>query len=515
MFWYIVVSIVVFLVIFIFIFNFSYKELNIINSFFPRYIDVYDPKKFGWTEAFRASVPRIKREYTNFTIYAQVPVHQQINKDVSENIMASGRWNTIFLRVFSKDTKLTKYFPKTMELVNKCRCTLAFFSILAPKTTLTPHVGVYQGVIRYHLCIKAPENYKDCYIIVNNKKLIWEEGKDIMFDDMFMHEVHNNTDEERVVLFLDIQKEFNDIFLDCLNSFCIKFVSTNDILTSTLSKINSFDYKCSLLDIRNTIFPLQMEDITTNNGILQTLEQMFPSLTSAEVRYLAKYDKFMQSDVYSFANDNTINVMFYLLKDTMNLEGAIVEAGTWRGGMSIWLSAIMKAYGVSRTIYIFDTFARFPQAIKPRDKSLEHVVNFLFDRDKRRDLDSVKNNFKKFDQTDNIIFVPGFFEDTMPTYNIPQISLLYIDCDYYESTLTVLTSYYKNVVVGGVVVVDDYNNPYLNCKDAVDTFRAENKITGPLYNLKEGPAFWFVVNPQPPTSLEIPKAPSSAPSMVP
>ena len=42
---------------------------------------------------------------------------------------------------------------------------------------------------------------------------IWNEGKDVIFDDMYSHYVMNNTKTTRVVLFLDILKDFNNKFI--------------------------------------------------------------------------------------------------------------------------------------------------------------------------------------------------------------------------------------------------------------------------------------------------------------
>ncbi len=39
---------------------------------------------------------------------------------------------------------------------------------------------------------------------MNGQQAVWEEGKSMMFDDTYPHEVHNDTDGVRVVLFMDI-----------------------------------------------------------------------------------------------------------------------------------------------------------------------------------------------------------------------------------------------------------------------------------------------------------------------
>lgn len=41
---------------------------------------------------------------------------------------------------------------------------------------------------------------------VGGSEFTWEEGKCVVFDDLRRHEVFNDTDEERVVLLLDVER---------------------------------------------------------------------------------------------------------------------------------------------------------------------------------------------------------------------------------------------------------------------------------------------------------------------
>ena len=80
----------------------------------------------------------------------------------------------------------------------------AFFSILAPGKIIPPHRGPYKGLLRCHLALKVPEPKEQCWIKVGDRIEQWEEGKCLLFDDTYSHNVHNNTEGSRVVLFLDI-----------------------------------------------------------------------------------------------------------------------------------------------------------------------------------------------------------------------------------------------------------------------------------------------------------------------
>ena len=46
---------------------------------------------------------------------------------------------------------------------------------------------------------------------VGNDRIYWEQGKVVMFDDTFEHEVCNNTDQERIVLLFDFDRPMKNI----------------------------------------------------------------------------------------------------------------------------------------------------------------------------------------------------------------------------------------------------------------------------------------------------------------
>jgi aspartyl/asparaginyl beta-hydroxylase (cupin superfamily) len=81
-----------------------------------------------------------------------------------------------------------------------------FFSILGPGKRLPPHYGPYRGVLRHHLALIVPEPLEKCGIRVDDQTRHWTEGQSLVFDDTYEHEAWNDTDGERVVLFLDIKR---------------------------------------------------------------------------------------------------------------------------------------------------------------------------------------------------------------------------------------------------------------------------------------------------------------------
>jgi beta-hydroxylase len=61
--------------------------------------------------------------------------------------------------------------------------------------------------MRYHLCLQSAGD--GCFIKVDGEKYSWKDGEDVLFDDTFVHEVKNDADKTRIVLFCDVQRELD------------------------------------------------------------------------------------------------------------------------------------------------------------------------------------------------------------------------------------------------------------------------------------------------------------------
>lgn len=77
----------------------------------------------------------------------------------------------------------------------------AMFSLLAPKTTIPPHVGVNNTRLVCHLPLIVPEG---CWFRVGAETRFWERGKAFVFDDTIEHEAANPSDQLRVVFIFDV-----------------------------------------------------------------------------------------------------------------------------------------------------------------------------------------------------------------------------------------------------------------------------------------------------------------------
>jgi beta-hydroxylase len=132
---------------------------------------------------------------------------QDISKDQIE-ITDDDRWKTFFLYGYGFEAKLgVEMCPRTAALMREIPgMKTAMFSILSPRKHILDHRGPYKGVLRYHLGLIVPKDAPACRIRVGDDIRHWEEGKSLIFDDTFNHEVWNDTDETRVVLFVDVMR---------------------------------------------------------------------------------------------------------------------------------------------------------------------------------------------------------------------------------------------------------------------------------------------------------------------
>ncbi len=169
--------------------------------------------------------------------------------------------------------------------------------------------------------------------------------------------------------------------------------------------------------------------------------------------------------------------------------GDFIETGVWRGGASIFMRAVLKAHGVTdRKLWLCDSFEGLPPPESDKYPEDEGDVHHTFDI-LAVSKAQVINNFKRYGLLDDQVqFVAGYFENTLPTLNVDKLSLLRLDGDMYGSTIVTLNSLYSKVSVGGYVIIDDYGlGP---CRKAVEDFRNSHNINEEIVRIDASSVFW-------------------------
>jgi macrocin-O-methyltransferase TylF-like protien len=181
-----------------------------------------------------------------------------------------------------------------------------------------------------------------------------------------------------------------------------------------------------------------------------------------------------------------------LLAETIledDVPGDLLEAGAWRGGACIFMRGILAAHGVTnRAVWVADSFCGWPQPnpdLYPADAGdAHHKIS-----DAAVSVEEVKSNFVKYQLLDDqVIFLPGWFKDTLPGAPVKSLALLRIDGGMYQSTIEPLEALYTKVSRGGYVIIDDYILPA--SRQAVDDFRKARGILEVIQPIDGAGVYW-------------------------
>jgi O-methyltransferase len=171
--------------------------------------------------------------------------------------------------------------------------------------------------------------------------------------------------------------------------------------------------------------------------------------------------------------------------------GDLIETGVWRGGASIFMRGVLKAYGdTSRLVWAADSFQGLPNPQSGVWRDDERGRLWEFGTTLAVSLEQVRANFARYGLLDDQVrFLPGWFRDTLPVAPIKRLALMRLDGDLYESTRDALNALYPKLSVGGYCVIDDYYAQSGACR-AVSEYREQNGITDPIERIDWAGAFW-------------------------
>ncbi len=164
---------------------------------------VHEPADFWFVHHLEANYEKIRAEVEAVTDPAR-----QGFRSVEEALLASGRWDQVILYEDGRrQDRACELFPVLTEVVEQIpeATTLGpgvvTLSWLYPGSRIIPHCGRTNAQLRVHLGLRVPAGVS---IRVGPQRLTWQEGRCIVFDDSYEHEVRHEGTEPRVVLLLDV-----------------------------------------------------------------------------------------------------------------------------------------------------------------------------------------------------------------------------------------------------------------------------------------------------------------------
>ncbi len=172
---------------------------------------------------------------------------------------------------------------------------------------------------------------------------------------------------------------------------------------------------------------------------------------------------------------------YELFKLSGDIEGDIVECGVFKGASLVRFAIYRSLFSNpdKKKIIGFDSFAEFPETnfepdIKMRVDFVEECGEQSISTDQLYEVLKYKNNDK------NVELVAGDITKTLPEYieKNPDLSLslLNLDVDLYEPSVTTLELLYPRLQKGGVIILDDYG-VFPGETKAVDDYFRNKKVT--------------------------------------
>ena len=164
-------------------------------------------------------------------------------------------------------------------------------------------------------------------------------------------------------------------------------------------------------------------------------------------------------------------------------EGILIEAGCALGGSAIVMTT---AKSKSRPFNVYDVFGMIPppsnkdgQDVHERYETIQNGKSQGLGQNKyygyeENLLEKVTDHFRKHHvavEDNNVRLIKGLFQETIQIQE--KVAMAHIDGDWYESVITCLQQIEPNLIHGGVLVIDDYND-WSGCRTAVDEY-FENK----------------------------------------
>ena len=210
----------------------------------------FDPSRFAWISRIEAEWATIRDELRSLLRDRErIPTFEQIAPQNTPGQVRDGMWRAYWLYAYGrKAADNCRRCPETTRLIGTIPgIKTAFFSILAPGKHILEHKGPYAGVLRHHLGLIVPRRKEACRIRVGTEVAHWEEGRSLVFDDTYPHEVWNDTDEERVVLFVDFARPL-PFPVSALNEAVIRLASRSSFVQDIVENVDEWNRQTAVAD---------------------------------------------------------------------------------------------------------------------------------------------------------------------------------------------------------------------------------------------------------------------------
>lgn len=205
------------------------------------------PSLFPDLEVLRGEWQTIREEALALREASRIQAARQYN-DIGFNSFFRNGWRRFYLKWYDNPhPSAAQYCPRTLEILNRLPSVkAAMFAQLPPGGKLGLHRDPYAGSLRYHLGLATP-NDDGCAIFVDGEPYSWRDGQDVVFDETYLHYAANKTDQDRIILFCDIDRPMKYRWAQAVNNVVGGFLmraaaSPNEIGDRTGGLNRAFKY---------------------------------------------------------------------------------------------------------------------------------------------------------------------------------------------------------------------------------------------------------------------------------
>lgn len=189
------------------------RALPVIDRFLLRFAvaeehQIFPNELFPWAASLAANWSVICDEAKDvLSDRMSVPSIREISAD-HDKIAIDEKWRSFFfwgygLRVAANCARC----PETARALERIPGLLtALYSVMLAGAHVPRHTGPTKAIITAHLGLIVPLRRENCHMRVGDADVVWEAGRLVIFDDMYPHEVWNDTDEDRIVLMLHVKR---------------------------------------------------------------------------------------------------------------------------------------------------------------------------------------------------------------------------------------------------------------------------------------------------------------------
>lgn len=181
-----------------------------------------------------AAIPELKLIEDNWEIFrdealALARMQQikadQAHTDIGFNSFFKYGWKRFYLKWYdAQHPSAETLCPRSVALLRSIPSVkAAMFAELPAGGKLNLHRDPYAGSIRYHLGLVTP-NDDACYIEVDGQRHSWRDGQGVVFDETYLHEAHNRTSQNRIILFCDIERPLRNRVATAINRWFSRHV---------------------------------------------------------------------------------------------------------------------------------------------------------------------------------------------------------------------------------------------------------------------------------------------------